>query len=82
MRFNIISDLSVVAVLSSMAWGLGYFGQLHILVRFMAADSVKSIPAARRVWHDLDDFMFSRCCRCWLSLVLLTSSNTLNLQVW
>ena len=47
--FNIISDLSVVAVLSSMAWGLGYFGQPHILVRFMAADSVKSIPAARRI---------------------------------
>ena len=47
--FNIVSDLSVVAVLSSMAWGLGYFGQPHILVRFMAADSVKSIPAARRI---------------------------------
>ena len=47
--FNIISDLSIVAVLSSMAWGLGYFGQPHILVRFMAADSVKSIPAARRI---------------------------------
>ncbi|EQA8802248.1 sodium:solute symporter family transporter, partial [Acinetobacter baumannii] len=47
--FNMISDLSVVAVLSSMAWGLGYFGQPHILVRFMAADSVKSIPAARRI---------------------------------
>ncbi|MEC8567144.1 MAG: sodium/solute symporter, partial [Pseudomonadota bacterium] len=31
------------------AWGLGYFGQPHILVRFMAADSVKSIPAARRI---------------------------------
>ena len=46
---NLISDLSTVAILSSMAWGLGYFGQPHILVRFMAADSVKSIPAARRI---------------------------------
>ena len=46
---NLLSDLSVVAILSSMAWGLGYFGQPHILVRFMAADSVKSIPAARRI---------------------------------
>ncbi|RKG34134.1 sodium/proline symporter PutP [Acinetobacter tianfuensis] len=46
---NMLSDLSTVAILSSMAWGLGYFGQPHILVRFMAADSVKSIPAARRI---------------------------------
>ena len=46
---NLISDLSIVAILSSLAWGLGYFGQPHILVRFMAADSVKSIPAARRI---------------------------------
>ena len=47
--FNIISDLSVVAVLSSMAWGLGYFGQPHILARFMAAYSVKSLIKARRI---------------------------------
>lgn len=46
---NMISGLSMVAILSSMAWGLGYFGQPHILVRFMAADSVQSIPAARRI---------------------------------
>ncbi|MGB0134405.1 sodium:solute symporter family transporter, partial [Dokdonella sp.] len=39
----------VVAIISSMAWGLGYVGQPHILARFMAADSVKSIPAARRI---------------------------------
>ncbi|NHB57686.1 sodium/proline symporter PutP [Acinetobacter sp. 194] len=46
---NIFGDLSVVAILSLLAWGLGYFGQPHILVRFMAADSVKSIPNARRI---------------------------------
>ncbi|KAB0624792.1 sodium/proline symporter PutP [Acinetobacter gandensis] len=46
---NLFEGLSTVAILSSMAWGLGYFGQPHILVRFMAADSVKSIPAARRI---------------------------------
>lgn len=47
--YNFASDLSLVAILSAAAWGLGYFGQPHILVRFMAADSVKSIPAARRI---------------------------------
>lgn len=46
---NLFGDLSVVAIISLMAWGLGYFGQPHILVRFMAADSVKSIPNARRI---------------------------------
>ena len=46
---NMLSGLSGVAILSSLAWGLGYFGQPHILVRFMAAESVKTIPAARRI---------------------------------
>lgn len=47
--FDMMSNVTIVAIISSMAWGLGYFGQPHILVRFMAADSVKSIPAARRI---------------------------------
>nr|BFE92014.1 hypothetical protein GCM10020185_25500 [Pseudomonas brassicacearum subsp. brassicacearum] len=36
-------------MISLMGWGLGYFGQPHILARFMAADSVKSIANARRI---------------------------------
>ncbi|APX62197.1 sodium/proline symporter PutP [Acinetobacter schindleri] len=46
---NVMGDLSFIAIISLLAWGLGYFGQPHILVRFMAADSVKSIPNARRI---------------------------------
>ena len=41
--------LSVLAVLSLLAWGLGYFGQPHILARFMAIESVDLIPGARRI---------------------------------
>jgi sodium/proline symporter len=37
--------LGAIAILSSTAWGLGYFGQPHILTRFM---SVKSIPKLRQ----------------------------------
>src|SRR3546814_11191231 len=37
------------SVVSALAWGLGYCGQPHILARFMAADSVKTIPPARRI---------------------------------
>ena len=39
----------LVAVVSALAWGLGYFGQPHILARFMAAESVRTIPQARRI---------------------------------
>ena len=46
---DVMGHLEWVAILSLLAWGLGYFGQPHILVRFMAADSVKSIPNARRI---------------------------------
>ncbi|MFC4728945.1 sodium/proline symporter PutP [Coralloluteibacterium thermophilus] len=38
-----------IAVVSGLAWGLGYFGQPHILVRFMALDSLASVPRARRI---------------------------------
>ena len=41
--------LGLVGIVSLLAWGLGYFGQPHILVRFMAADSIKTIPNARRI---------------------------------
>ncbi len=41
--------MSGIAMASLIAWGLGYFGQPHILARFMAADSVRTIPAARRI---------------------------------
>lgn len=48
-HFDMLKGASFVGVISLMAWGLGYFGQPHILARFMAADSVKSIPNARRI---------------------------------
>ena len=41
--------LSVVAIVSLLSWGLGYFGQPHILARFMGIRSTRAIPAARRI---------------------------------
>lgn len=38
-----------IAMISMLAWGLGYFGQPHILVRFMAAKTVAELSTARRV---------------------------------
>ena len=42
-------DVTLVAVISAAAWGLGYFGQPHIIVRFMAIRYVKDMPTARRI---------------------------------
>lgn len=38
----------LIGVISLFAWGLGYFGQPHILVRFMALRSEKDAVAGRR----------------------------------
>ena len=35
-KLDILSGTSFIGILSLMAWGLGYFGQPHILVRFMS----------------------------------------------
>ncbi|MBN2037687.1 MAG: sodium/proline symporter PutP [Chitinispirillaceae bacterium] len=39
--------LSVIAIVSLMAWGLGYFGQPHILARFMAIRKPELIRQSR-----------------------------------
>ncbi len=41
--------LSTIGIISLVAWGLGYFGQPHILARFKAARSNKDITTARRI---------------------------------
>ncbi|GAA0696780.1 sodium/proline symporter PutP [Marinobacterium maritimum] len=41
--------LSLIAIISLAAWGLGYFGQPHILARFAACRSNEEIPTARRI---------------------------------
>ena len=46
---NLFRDATLISVLSALAWGLGYFGQPHIIVRFMAIRSVRDIPAMRNI---------------------------------
>jgi sodium/proline symporter len=48
-NFDMLKGTTFIGIISLMGWGLGYFGQPHILARFMAADSVKSIANARRI---------------------------------
>ncbi|NHI01605.1 MULTISPECIES: sodium/proline symporter PutP [Oceanimonas] len=48
-KLELFHDFSLFGGLSLMAWGLGYFGQPHILARFMAIDSPRSVPLSRRI---------------------------------
>nr|WP_193557036.1 sodium/proline symporter PutP [Salicibibacter halophilus] len=40
---------SLIAIISLLAWGLGYFGQPHIITRFMAIRSERDVPVGRFV---------------------------------
>ena len=46
---SLLAGTTVIGIISTAAWGLGYFGQPHILARFMAAESAKSLVSARRI---------------------------------
>ena len=49
-QFSLFASTATAAgIISSVAWGLGYFGQPHIIVRFMAIKSVKETKQARRI---------------------------------
>jgi solute:Na+ symporter, SSS family len=43
---SLTQGATLVGVISAVTWGLGYFGQPHIIVRFMAIDRVENIPRA------------------------------------
>lgn len=42
-------DITLIGTLSLLGWGLGYFGQPHILARFKGIKSKDHVPAARRI---------------------------------
>ncbi|MBQ9237736.1 MAG: sodium/proline symporter PutP [Treponema sp.] len=43
------TDFGIMNIVSSLGWGLGYFGMPHILVRFMAISDDKQVPLSRRI---------------------------------
>lgn len=52
-------NASFISIASAMAWGLGYFGQPHILSRFMAIKNVRAIGSAKII------------AMCWMLLALI-----------
>ena len=47
--FDMFRGTSVATIIGFLAWGLGYFGQPHIIVRFMAIKSAHELNSARRI---------------------------------
>jgi sodium/proline symporter len=48
-QFQFLSGSSITLILSSLVWGLGYFGMPHIIVRFMGIRSAREVKYARRI---------------------------------
>jgi len=46
---DVFHEMSTIGILSLLAWGLGYFGQPHILSRFMAIRSEQHVPKAKMI---------------------------------
>ncbi len=61
---QLFGSLNFIGFISLIAWGLGYFGQPHILARFMAAENIRKLTSARRI------------AMTWMVLVLIGSITT------
>lgn len=46
---SMTAGVTFLGWISAVAWGLGYFGQPHIIVRFMAVRTVADVPKARNI---------------------------------
>ncbi|MFL0199255.1 sodium/proline symporter PutP [Exiguobacterium acetylicum] len=48
-KLELFKGTTTIGIISLLAWGLGYFGQPHIIVRFMAIRNLHEMKSARRV---------------------------------
>jgi sodium/proline symporter len=49
MAEGVASSYGGLTIVSTLAWGLGYFGMPHILLRFMAIEDPKKLKTSRRI---------------------------------
>ena len=49
MAANAANPYGFITIVSTLAWGLGYFGMPHILLRFMAIEDERKLKLSRRV---------------------------------
>jgi len=71
---------TTLGVISAMAWGLGYFGQPHIIVRFMAIRSVHEVKTARRIGMSWMIVTLLGACAVGLRGLAYITANDLTLQ--
>lgn len=76
---DLFKGTSLVGIISLFAWGLGYFGQPHIIVRFMAISSVKEMKKARRI--GMGWMIFSVCGAMFSGLIAIAYMNKNNLTL-
>lgn len=58
-HFDIFHDMNAIGIISLLAWGLGYFGQPHIISKYMAIKNVSDIKIATRIcitWMSISMF--------------------------
>ena len=48
-KFSANQSYGVMSIISALAWGLGYFGMPHIIIRFMGIRSGEEVKTARRI---------------------------------
>ncbi len=48
-HLDLFADQTFLSIVGLLAWGFGYFGQPHIIVRFMAIKSSEDLISARRI---------------------------------
>ncbi len=46
---GVVGEYSALTIASTLAWGLGYFGMPHILLRFMAIENENKLKLSRRI---------------------------------
>ncbi|WP_276882352.1 sodium/proline symporter PutP [Campylobacter cuniculorum] len=79
---NVLSmgeGIGFLSIVSALAWGLGYFGQPHILVRFMSIRSIKHIPQATFIgiaWMSI-----CLICACFIGVLGIAYVNQFNLSL-
>ncbi len=61
-HLNLFHDMSFMGIIGAFAWGLGYFGQPHIISKYMAIKDQNKIGLARKI------------CISWMTLAMLGSA--------
>ena len=46
---GVVGSYGIITIISTLAWGLGYFGMPHILVRFMSIRDENELKLSRRI---------------------------------